>query len=148
LRSADTSGARFCLTKNQVTRQLGSETTQCTSPLSNRIPHCSDRSQFSPFYCNLSAHSAATLGTALQQLCALLATTTCGYYAFALHGAARVQHAAGEYATFIVVVGTFFVVASPLANVTFLFGGSKFHRHDWRVDAFASSLSAHEPRPW
>jgi hypothetical protein len=83
-----------------------------------------------------------------QKLCALLATTTCGYYAFALHGAARVQHAAGEYATFIVVVGTFFVVASPLANVTFLFGGSKFHRHDWRVDAFASSLSAHEPRPW
>jgi len=70
-----------------------------------------------------------------QKLCALLAATTCGYYVFALHGAARVQHAAREYATFIVVVGTFFVVASaihlhiprpasPLANVTFLFGGS------------------------
>jgi len=70
-----------------------------------------------------------------QKLCALLATTTCGYYVFALHGAARVRHAAGEYATFIVVVGAFFVVAgaihlhiprpaSPLANVTFLFGGS------------------------
>ena len=70
-----------------------------------------------------------------QKLCALLAATTCGYYVFALHGAARVQHAAGEYATFIVVVGTFFVVAgaihlhiprpaSPLANVAFLFSGS------------------------
>jgi len=70
-----------------------------------------------------------------QKLCALLAGTTCGYYVFVLNGAARVQHAAGEYATFIVVVGTFFVVAgaihlhiprpaSPLANVTFLFSGS------------------------
>jgi Na+/H+ antiporter NhaD/arsenite permease-like protein len=70
-----------------------------------------------------------------QKLCALLAATTCGCYVFALHGTARVQHAAGEYATFIVVVGTFFVVAgaihlhiprpaSPLANVTFLFSGS------------------------
>src|SRR5437868_13149475 len=70
-----------------------------------------------------------------QKLCALLAATTCGYYVFALHGAARVQHAAGEYATFIVVVGTFFVVAgaihlhiprpaSPLANVALLFGAS------------------------
>src|SRR5439155_9423930 len=70
-----------------------------------------------------------------RKLCALLAATTCGYYVFALHGAARVQHAAGEYATFIVVVGTFFVVAgaihlhiprpaSPLANVTFLFSCS------------------------
>lgn len=71
-----------------------------------------------------------------QKLCTLLTAATCGYYIFALQGgAARVQHAAGEYATFIVVVGTFFVVAgaihlhipraaSPLANVTFLFGGS------------------------
>ena len=70
-----------------------------------------------------------------QKLCALLAATTCGYYVFVLNGAARVQHAAGEYATFIVVVGAFFVVAgaihlhiprpaSPLANVTLLFGGS------------------------
>src|SRR5438067_8845799 len=70
-----------------------------------------------------------------QKLCALLAATTCGYYFFALHCAARVQHAASEYVSFIVVVGAFFVVAgaihlhiprsaSPLANVTFLFGGS------------------------
>src|SRR5438067_3173624 len=70
-----------------------------------------------------------------QKLCALLAGTTCGYYVFVPNGAARVQHAAGEYATFVVVVGTFFVVAgairlhiprpaSPLANVTFLFSGS------------------------
>ena len=70
-----------------------------------------------------------------QRLCALLAGTTCGYYVFVPNGVARVQHAAGEYATFIVVVGAFFVVAgaihlhiprpaSPLANFTLLFGGS------------------------
>jgi Na+/H+ antiporter NhaD/arsenite permease-like protein len=70
-----------------------------------------------------------------QKLCALLAATTSGYYVFALHGVARVQHAAGEYASFIVVVGAFFVVAgaihlhiprpaSPLSNVAFLFAGS------------------------
>jgi len=70
-----------------------------------------------------------------QKLCVLLAGTTCGYYVFVLHGAARAQHAAGEYVTFIVVVGAFFVVAgaihlhiprpaSPLANVAFLCGGS------------------------
>jgi len=70
-----------------------------------------------------------------QKLCALLAVTTCSYYVFALDGAARVQHAAGEYATFIVVVGAFFVVAgathlhiprpaSPIVNVAFLFGGN------------------------
>src|SRR5438105_6185283 len=70
-----------------------------------------------------------------QKLLALLAATTCGYYVCALNGAARVQHAAGEYATFIVVVGTFFVVAgaihlhipraaSPFSNAAFLFGGS------------------------
>src|SRR5204863_4464742 len=49
-----------------------------------------------------------------QKLCALLAGTTCGYYVFVPNGAARVQHAAGEYATFIVVVGTFFVVAGAI----------------------------------
>ena len=70
-----------------------------------------------------------------QKLCALLAATASGYYVFALHGVARVQHAAGEYASFIVVVGAFFVVAgaihlhiprpaSPLSNVAFLFAGS------------------------
>jgi len=70
-----------------------------------------------------------------QKLCAILAATTSGYYVFALHDVARVQHAAGEYASFIVVVGAFFVVAgaihlhiprlaSPLSNVAFLFGGS------------------------
>src|SRR5437773_5288794 len=70
-----------------------------------------------------------------QKLCALLAATTCGYYFFALHGAARVQHAAGEYVSFIVVVGAFFVLAgaihlhiprsaSPLPIATSLFAGS------------------------
>src|SRR6476469_7783817 len=63
-----------------------------------------------------------------QKLCALLAATTCGYYVFVLRGADRVQHAAGEYATFIIVAGAFHLhiprPASPLANVTLLFGGS------------------------
>ena len=40
-----------------------------------------------------------------QKLCALLATTPCGYYVFGLDGVARVQHAAGECATFFVVAG-------------------------------------------
>ena len=93
-----------------------------------------------------------------QKLCAFLAATTCGYYVFALHGGARVQHAAGEYATFIVVVGTFFVVAGATHPATRLAARKrhvpvqrqhpgKFYRHDWRVDAFAPPLSAHEPRP-
>ena len=70
-----------------------------------------------------------------KKFCALLAAVTCGYYLFVLHRSAPVRHAAGEYASFIVVVGTFFVVAagihlhiprtaSPLANIAFLFGGS------------------------
>jgi Na+/H+ antiporter NhaD/arsenite permease-like protein len=70
-----------------------------------------------------------------HKLCALLAGITCGYYVFALDGGPRVQHAAGEYASFIVVVGAFFVVAgaihlhipraaSPFSNVVFLFGGN------------------------
>jgi hypothetical protein len=86
-------------------------------------------------------------GRHYQKLCAFLAATTRGYYVFVLHGAARAQHAVGEYATFIVVVGTFVVVAgaihlhiprpaSPLANVTFLFSGSIL------------ALPVHEPRPW
>src|SRR5207244_5195208 len=49
-----------------------------------------------------------------QRLCALLAATTSGYYVFALHGLARVQHAAGYYACFVVVVGAFFVVAGAV----------------------------------
>src|SRR5213596_2860376 len=70
-----------------------------------------------------------------QKFCALLAVFTSGYYLFALQSVAPVQHAAGEYASFVVVIGAFFVVAagihlhlpraaSPLVNITFLFGGS------------------------
>src|SRR5205823_14927522 len=70
-----------------------------------------------------------------QKLCTLLAATTSGYYVFALRDGARVQHAAGEYASFIVVVDAFFVVAgaillhiprpsSPLEDVVLLLGGS------------------------
>src|SRR5205814_8546666 len=64
-----------------------------------------------------------------------LAAPACGDCFCARHGAARLQPAHDEYVSFIVVVGAFFVVAgaihlliprsaSPLANVTFLFGGS------------------------
>ena len=94
-----------------------------------------------------------------QKLCALLAATTCGYYVFVLNGAARVQHAAGEYATFIVVVGAFFVVAgaihlhiprpaSPLANVTFCSAAASWQILSARLvrRCFYSALSAHEPR--
>src|SRR5947209_3162242 len=69
------------------------------------------------------------------KLCTSLAAITCGYYIVRLHASDRVLHAMGEFASFIVVVGAFFVVAgaihlhiprsaSPLANVTFLFSGS------------------------
>src|SRR5438477_9873979 len=93
-----------------------------------------------------------------QKLCALLAGTTCGYYVFVPNGAARVQHAAGEYATFIVVVGTFFR-RNPFTHPATRLAArkrhvpvqqqhpGKFYRHDWRVDAFAPPLSADEPRP-
>jgi hypothetical protein len=83
-----------------------------------------------------------------QKLCALLAATRCGSYVFVLNGAARVQHAAGEYAIFIGVVGTFFVVAgaihlhiprpaSPLANVALLFGGMDSPEDRWHYDSGA-----------
>src|SRR5436309_13540618 len=63
-----------------------------------------------------------------RKLCALLAAGVCAYYLFLRHDAAAVEHAAGGYASFIVVAGAFFVVAggihlhiprpaSPLANV-------------------------------
>ena len=128
-------GARFCLTRNQITRQLGLK--QHHARRRNRT----DPALLGPFAILLLSIAIFPLISRqhwerhYQKLCALLAATTCGYYVLALHGTARVQHAAGEYATFIVVVGTFFVVAgaihlhiprpaSPLANVTFLFGGS------------------------
>ena len=69
------------------------------------------------------------------KLCASLSAITCGYYIVRLHASDRVLHTMGEFASFIVVVGAFFVVAggihlhiprpsSPLTNVLLLFGGS------------------------
>jgi Na+/H+ antiporter NhaD/arsenite permease-like protein len=69
------------------------------------------------------------------KLCAALAAIPCAYYIFGLHAANRVLTATEEYASFIVVVGAFFVVAggihvhiprpaSPLGNAALLFGGT------------------------
>jgi len=69
------------------------------------------------------------------KLSASLAAITCGYYVVRLQASDRVIHAMGEFASFIVVVGAFFVVAggihlhiprpsSPLANALLLLGGS------------------------
>ena len=80
-------GARFCLTQNQITRQLGSETTQCTSPLSNRIPHCSDRSQFFSFLLQSFRSFCGNIGNGItKNYCALLTTTTCGPVAATFFG--------------------------------------------------------------
>src|SRR5438067_856048 len=69
------------------------------------------------------------------KLCAGLAAITCGYYIVRLHASDRVLHTMGEFGSFIIVVGAFFVVAggihlhiprpsSPLTNVLLLLGGS------------------------
>ncbi|MEY2492858.1 MAG: hypothetical protein QOH24_1809 [Verrucomicrobiota bacterium] len=69
------------------------------------------------------------------KLCAALTAIPCAYYIFGLHSPDRVLAAAGEYASFIIVVGVFFVVAggihvhiprpaSPLGNATLLLGGT------------------------
>ncbi len=73
--------------------------------------------------------------TNYQKICAVLAVIVCGYYVVSLHAGTRVFHAAEEYASFIIVVGTFFVVAggihlhiprpaTPLINVALLLCGS------------------------
>jgi Na+/H+ antiporter NhaD/arsenite permease-like protein len=69
------------------------------------------------------------------KLCAVLAAIPCAYYVFKLQAGDRVLTAAGEYASFIVVVGAFFVVAggihvhiprpaSPLGNGAMLLAGT------------------------
>ena len=69
-----------------------------------------------------------------HKLCLALAGIVCFYYLLVLKQPARVVHAGMEYATFMVVVGSFFVVAggihlrakapsSPLRNTLFLLAG-------------------------
>src|SRR5436190_1120288 len=71
-----------------------------------------------------------------HKLCVALAGTVCLYYLFIVKQSARVVHAGIEYVTFIVVVGSFFVVAggihlrvkSPsgaMRNTLFLFVGAR-----------------------
>lgn len=70
-----------------------------------------------------------------HQLCVVLAGAVCSYYIFVAHQSARVLHASIDYVTFMVVVGSFFVVSggihlrvrapsSPARNTLFLFVGA------------------------
>ena len=70
-----------------------------------------------------------------HQLCVVLAGVVCSYHIFAIHQTARVLHASIDYVTFIVVIGSFFVVSggihlrvkapsSPIRNTLFLFVGA------------------------
>lgn len=70
-----------------------------------------------------------------HKLCIVLAGIVCLYYLFVLSQAARVIHAAIDYATFMIVVGSFFVVSggihlrakapsSPIRNTLFLLFGA------------------------
>jgi len=69
------------------------------------------------------------------KICAGFAALTVSYYVFALGSGSRVVHAGLEYASFIIVVGAFFVTAggihlqvrgrgTPAFNTVFLFGGA------------------------
>ncbi|HEY2712348.1 MAG TPA: sodium:proton antiporter [Chthoniobacterales bacterium] len=68
-------------------------------------------------------------------LCIALASVVCGYYIFALRQTAPVLHASFDYASFMVVVGSFFVVSggirlrikgpsTPARNTLFLLVGT------------------------
>src|SRR6201989_1279513 len=70
-----------------------------------------------------------------HKLCLALAGIVCFYYLLVLKQPGRVLHAGMEYATFMVVVGAFFVIAggihlrlrapsSPLRNTLFLLAGA------------------------
>jgi Na+/H+ antiporter NhaD/arsenite permease-like protein len=72
-----------------------------------------------------------------HKLCLVLAGVVCAYDLFVVHQAARVIHAGLDYATFMVVVGCFFVVSGgihlrvqapsgPARNTIFLFVGALF----------------------
>ncbi len=68
-------------------------------------------------------------------LCLGLAAIVCGYYLFVVRDTARIFHAASDYISFVVAVGSFFVVAGgihlrvrapsgPLRNALFLLFGA------------------------
>src|SRR5207248_4706337 len=70
-----------------------------------------------------------------HQLCVVLAGVVSSYHIFAIHQTAQVLHASIDYVTFIVVIGSFFVVSggihlrvkapsSPIRNTLFLFVGA------------------------
>ena len=70
-----------------------------------------------------------------HQLCIALASVVCFYHVFVVHETARVVHAATDYVTFMVVIGSFFVISggihlrarapsSPIRNTLFLFLGA------------------------
>ena len=70
-----------------------------------------------------------------HQLCVVLAGVVCSYHIFAIHQTARVLRASIDYVTFMVVVGSFFVVSggihlrvrapsSPARNTFFLLVGA------------------------
>lgn len=70
-----------------------------------------------------------------HRLCIVLAGIVCGYYVFAIDAAGRVLHAGRDYSSFMVVVGSFFVVAGgihlrargvarPADNALFLLAGA------------------------
>src|SRR4051794_34730047 len=70
-----------------------------------------------------------------HKVCIALAGLVCLYYIFVLSGWQRVEHAGLDYVTFMVVVGSFFVVSGgihlraksasgPVRNTIFLFCGA------------------------
>jgi Na+/H+ antiporter NhaD/arsenite permease-like protein len=89
-----------------------------------------------------------------HKLCIALAGIVCFYYLLVEKQPTRVAHAGMEYATFMVVVGSFFVVAgsihlqakgpsSPLRNTLFLFAGAVLGN---LIGTIATSLLL--IRPW
>jgi Na+/H+ antiporter NhaD/arsenite permease-like protein len=89
-----------------------------------------------------------------HKLCIALAGIVCFYYLLVLKQPGRVVHAGIEYATFMVVVGSFFVVAggihlrakapsSPLRNTLFLLAGAVLGN---LIGTIAASLLL--IRPW
>src|SRR5438477_1358722 len=89
-----------------------------------------------------------------HKLCLALAGSVCLYYFLVLKQPARIIHAGMEYVTFMVVVGSFFIVAggihlrakapsSPLRNTLFLFAGAVLGN---LIGTIAASLLL--IRPW
>jgi hypothetical protein len=154
-------GARFCLTHNQITRQLGLKQHHGRRRYrtASRIAWAVRNS--SPLNRNLSADFAATLGTALPKtMCApgrdnvrllRLCPKRRGPRA-ACRRRIRDFHCCGRHILCRGRRNPFTHPATRLAApkrhvpVQRQHPG-KFYRHDWRVDAFAPPLSAHEPRP-